>query len=82
MQNEYLKKTDISSRFSDEESIQKQLSRWNGQGRYTAIIGLKYYPSQRVLSKLKLLEMQIDTEMKDNLSQCTNREDRENIKYD
>ena len=80
--HDYLKKTDISSRFSDEESLQKQLSRWNGQGRYTAIIGLKYYPSQRVLSKLKLLETQIDTEMKDKLSQCANREDRENIKYD
>lgn len=79
---EQLRNSDISGRYSDEESIQKLLSRWNGQGRYTAIIGLKYFPSQRVVTKLKLLEAQIDAQLKEKLSAGVKGKEKISIKDD
>ena len=65
-----------------EEELQRKLRRRADTGYYTAIAGLKYYPSPRIASKLRQLESQLENEMKDKLSVCQSRNEKTELKDD
>lgn len=79
---EYLSEYSLNGQVHiDEEQIKKEINWWEHSGKYTAISGLKYYPSEQTSAMLKQYADNLEEEMKVELGKCADRYAKSDVRY-
>ena len=79
---EYLSEYSLNGQVHiDEEQIKKEINWWEHSGKYTAISGLKYYPSEQTAAMLKQYADNLEEEMKAERGKCADRYAKSDVRY-
>ena len=79
----YLKTPSVQERFRfDQQQIEKECRRWSTTSVLKAVVGIRYYPSERALDLLRLYEAGKQAEMQKKLLSCKTRTERYDVQYD
>lgn len=64
------------------DSIEHECNRWKETASFTAVVGLKYFPSEQNLALLRGFAQQREAEMLIKLAQCHTRTEKYDVEYD
>ena len=81
--NMYLRAQSADVKLRDSgDSLERECERWKETASFTAVIGLKHYPSEQNLALLKSFAQYRETEMLEKLAQCQTRTEKYDVEYD
>ena len=79
----YLKTPAVREQFGfDQQQVEKECRRWSTTSVLKAVVGIRYYPSERALDLLRLYESGKQAEMQQKLLSCKTRTERYDVQYD
>ena len=79
----YLKTPAVREQFRlDQQQVEKECRRWSTTSVLKAVVGIRYYPSERALDLLRLYESGKQAEMQQKLLSCKTRTERYDVQYD
>ena len=81
--NEFLRSKGNEIKLIDSsDSIERECNRWQETATFTAVVGLKYYPSEQNLALLNTFAQHREDQMHLKLAQCQTRTEKYDVEYD